>query len=118
IHWADEATLDLVRFLGRRIHDTGGLLLVTYRDDALGPRDRLRIVLGELSTQRSTRRAAVSPLSELGVATLADGTGLAPDELYALTGGNPFFVDEILHAGTARVPPSARDAVLARVAPL
>src|ERR1700754_1152853 len=32
LHWADEATLDLVKFLGRRIQRTRSLLVITYRD--------------------------------------------------------------------------------------
>ena len=41
VHWADEATLDLLRFLGRRIRQAA-LLVLTYRDDELGPRHPLR----------------------------------------------------------------------------
>src|SRR5919202_321770 len=50
VHWADEATLDLLRFLGRRIARTPALLVMTYRDDEVGPRHPLRIVLGDLAT--------------------------------------------------------------------
>ena len=35
VHWADEATIDLLRFLGRRIRDAPVLLLATYRDEGL-----------------------------------------------------------------------------------
>ncbi len=48
MHWADEATLDLVKYLGRRIHRTRALLVVTYRDDEVGPRHPLRFVIGDL----------------------------------------------------------------------
>jgi predicted ATPase len=47
-HWADEATLDVLRFVGRRIADLPAVLLVTYRDDEVGP-DLLQRVLGGLS---------------------------------------------------------------------
>ena len=30
-HWADEATLDVIRFVGRRVARTNGLLVLTYR---------------------------------------------------------------------------------------
>ena len=76
MHWADEATLDLLRFLGRRIRGTRALILVTYRDDGLAADDELRIAVGEVSTQRSTRRMGLPPLSEAAVAALADGTGV------------------------------------------
>ena len=38
MHWADEASLDLLKYLGRRIHRTQSMLAVTYRDDEVGPR--------------------------------------------------------------------------------
>ena len=56
VHWADEATIDLLRFLGRRLRDAAVLLIVTYRDDGLAAGDPLRLALGELARQRSTRR--------------------------------------------------------------
>lgn len=118
VHWADEATLDLLRFVGRRIRDSPALVIVTYRDDGLGADDPLRIALGELATQRTTRRLTVPPLSERGVAGLAQGTGVEPGRLHKLTGGNPFFVTEVLQTTSRDLPVSVRDAVLARVAGL
>jgi DNA-binding SARP family transcriptional activator len=118
VHWADEATLDLLRYLARRLRQTAVLLVVTYRDDGLGPGDRLRVTLGDLGSQRSARRIELRPLSPDAVRALADGSGLAPAELYRLTGGNPFYVTEVLRAQTAAVPASVRDAVLARAARL
>ena len=118
VHWADESTLDLLRFLGRRVRDLPALIVATYRNDELPAEHPLRLVVGELATQRSTRRVDLSPLSSRAVATLAAGTGLAPDELYQLTGGNPFFVTEVVQGSSSEIPPSARDAVLARLARL
>src|SRR5215469_12061766 len=118
IHWADEATIDLLRFLGRRIRDVPVLLLATYRDEGLTATDPLRIALGDLATQRSVRRISLPPLSADAVAVLADGSGLDPVALYRLTGGNPFYVSEAVQAGMSEVPASARDAVLARAARL
>jgi DNA-binding CsgD family transcriptional regulator/tetratricopeptide (TPR) repeat protein len=117
-HWADEATLDLIRFLSRRIRDLAVLLVVTYRDDGLAPDHPLRIVLGEASSLRATRRLSVAPLTPQAVATIASGSGVLPAELFRLTGGNPFFVTEIVQSCGADVPPSASDAVLARMARL
>jgi DNA-binding CsgD family transcriptional regulator len=116
-HWADEATLDLLRYLGRRIEPTRGLVIVTYRDDEVGSRHPLRHVLGDLATSAAIHRLEVRPLSIEGVATLAAGSGIDADELHARTGGNPFFVTEVL-AANGGIPSNVRDAVLARVARL
>ncbi|MFI5959907.1 LuxR C-terminal-related transcriptional regulator [Cryptosporangium sp. NPDC051539] len=116
LHWADDATLDLMRYLGRRIADATALILATYRDDGLAAGSPLRVVLGDLASQRSTRRLGLAPLSVHAVAELA-GPGQA-DELHRLTGGNPFYVTEVLRSPTPDVPGSARDAVLARAARL
>ena len=114
IHWADEATLDLLSYLGRRIQHLPVLLLVTYRDDALVANDPLRLTLGGLASQRTTRRLSLPTLSAAGVATLAHDTTIDPTELHRLTAGNPFFVTEVLQAGNDDLPASVRDAVLAR----
>jgi len=118
VHWADESTVDLLRYLGRRLRDAAVLLVVTYRDDGLTATDPLRIALGDLATQRPTRRISLGPLSRDAVRVLAAGSGLEPAGLYELTGGNPFYVTEVLAAGMSEVPTSARDAVLARAARL
>src|SRR6202012_5040966 len=115
LHWADEASIDLLRFLGRRIRTASVLLIVTYRDDELAPEDPLRLALRGLATPRSTRRVGVGPLSAGAGGALARGRGLDPALLFRLTGGNPFYATEMLQAGTRDVPASARDAVLARV---
>jgi DNA-binding CsgD family transcriptional regulator/tetratricopeptide (TPR) repeat protein len=118
IHWADEATLDLLRYLSRRLRGTAALIIATYRDDGLAAADPLRVALGDLGSQRCTRRVGLLPLSPDAVRELASGSGLPAPELYRLTGGNPFYVTEALRSGMAEVPPSARDAVLARAARL
>jgi DNA-binding CsgD family transcriptional regulator/tetratricopeptide (TPR) repeat protein len=118
VQWADEATLDLLRFLGRRVRSIPVLLVVTLRDDAMAPTDPLRVALGELAGQRYTRRIDLPPLSATGVRRLAEGSAYSPSELYELTGGNPFFVVEVLCNQGGAVPASARDAVLARAARL
>jgi DNA-binding CsgD family transcriptional regulator/tetratricopeptide (TPR) repeat protein len=118
IHWADEATLDLLRFLARRIGSLPVLLIATYRDDELAASYPLRTALGDLAVQRCTRRVDLAPLSAAAVAALSAGSGLDAAELYQVTGGNPFYVTETLRTGLDRVPRSAVDAVLARVAGL
>jgi len=117
-HWADEATLDLLRFIGRRVASTRALMLVTYRDDEIGPRHPLRVVLGDLATSPTVRRMHLPLLSESAVRTLAAGTDFDPVELHRQTGGNPFFVTEVLAAGGQGIPLTVRDAVLARAARL
>ncbi len=118
VHWADQATCDLLRFVGRRLGGVSTLVLATYRDDELGPLHPLRVVLGDLGTSSSTHRMTVAPLSAEAVALLARGTGLDAGNLYRQTAGNPFFVTEVLAARTQGVPATVRDAVHARVARL
>jgi DNA-binding CsgD family transcriptional regulator/tetratricopeptide (TPR) repeat protein len=118
VHWADEATMDLLRFAGRRLREARVLVVVTFRDDDLAADDQLRVALGELARHRTTRRIALAPLSADAVRALAGGSDLEAAALYRLTGGNPFYVTEVLQAGAAKVPVSARDAVLARAAGL
>jgi predicted ATPase len=70
VHWADEATLDLLSYLGRRIQYLHVPLLVTYRDDGLMANNPLRVTLGALASQRATRQLSLPTLSAAGVATL------------------------------------------------
>ena len=114
VHWADEATLDLLVFLGRRVADTHALVVATFRDDTAHP---LRTVLGMLATASAVHRFEVPPLTRAAVAVLAGERG-DPDRLYDITGGNPFFVTEVLDAPSAGVPPTVSDAVFARTAGL
>jgi DNA-binding CsgD family transcriptional regulator len=113
LHWADEATLDAIAFLGRRLDTTPCVLLATFRDDQLGPRHPLRLVIGELPS-RLTVRVGLEPLSEAAVADLAREAGRSPLGLHAATGGNPFYVTEVLAADEDKIPETVRDAVLAR----
>ena len=115
LHWADEATLDLLTLLGRRVASVSALILASYRDDELGRAQQLRVVLGELLPR--PRRVKVEPLSEPAVAELAAPHGVDGEELYRRTGGNPFFATEVL-AVSEQIPETVRDAVLARVARL
>src|SRR3954454_1422475 len=115
VHWADEATLDLLRFLGKRMRTLPVLVLVTYRDDEIVPGHPLRRCLAQLATERSTRRVDVPRLTPAAVRVLADGSGLSPEELHHLTSGNPFFLTEVLRDPRNRLPASARESVLGRV---
>jgi DNA-binding CsgD family transcriptional regulator/tetratricopeptide (TPR) repeat protein len=118
VHWADEATLDLLRFLGRRITRTAALLVLTYRDDELGPGHPLRTVLGDLASSPATLRIPLSPLSEHAVRVLVGDRSIDAAALHHQTGGNPFFVTEVLSSTDVGLPRTVRDAVLGRVARL
>lgn len=117
-HWADEATLDLLRYLGRRVVSTRALVIVTYRDDEVGPTHPLRTVMGDLATAPAVHRMVLPPLSETAVRALAVGSDLDSVELLHRTGGNPFFVTEVLAVGGRGVPPSVSDVILTRAARL
>ena len=71
VHWADDATLDLLRFFPRRASATRALMLATYRDDELGPHHPLRIALGDLASSANLRRVSLQPLSLSAVAKMA-----------------------------------------------
>ncbi len=118
LHWADEATLDVMRLLGPRVDTVPALVLGSYRDDALEPGHPLRILLGELATSRAIGRLKIKPLSRAAVSELAASSGVDADELYRKTAGNPFFVTESLAVKEQKLPETVRDAVLARTARL
>jgi DNA-binding CsgD family transcriptional regulator/tetratricopeptide (TPR) repeat protein len=113
MHWADEATLDLFKYLGRRIHRTHAMLAVTFRDDEVGPRHPLRYVIGDLP-RASMNRMSLPPLSESAVAQLASRANRPSKGLHSITGGNPLFVTEVLAAAADTVPSTVSDVVLAR----
>lgn len=116
VHWADEATLDLLRYAGRRIARTHSLLVASFRNDEVTPTHPLRAVLGDLATAGAPRLAP-QPLSLAAVRSLSAGTGVDAAALHEQTAGNPFFVTEVLAAtakAEAGVPATVADAVLAR----
>jgi len=117
VHWADEATLDLLKFLGRRIRQTASLMILTYRDDELGVDHPLRLLLGDLASSRALQHIPVSALSKDAVRELAKDNNVDSVILHRRTNGNPFFVTEVL-AGESDIPETIREAVLARSARL
>ncbi len=118
-HWADDATLDLLKYLGRRIERTHALLAVSYRDDEVTAAHPLRRVLGELPPAARTY-LPVPRLTADAVGMLALQAGRPAEGLHALTHGNAFFVTELLRDANigAAVPQSVQDVVLARYARL
>ncbi len=123
LHWADGAALDLLRYVARRIDTLPVLLLVSYRDDQIGPTHPLAVLLGDVATWATVTRMALDPLSAAGVAALAAGSGINAQALYRLTDGNAFFVTEMLAAGPdalgdGDLPCSVSEAVRGRLARL
>ena len=118
VHWADEATLDVLRLLARRVETVPALVVASYRNDELDRAHPLRILLGELARSRTVRRLKPARLSPGAVAQLAAPYGVDADELYRKTAGNPFFVVEALATKGEGIPDTVRDAVLARAARL
>src|ERR1051325_1982975 len=107
IQWADQASLDLLAFLTRRIESLPVLLLLTHRDGEEAPSvDR---ILGGVASLPVLRQLPLEPLSRAAVERLASETGVDGRELHRLTAGNPFYVHEVLDAGLAKLPISVRD---------
>jgi DNA-binding CsgD family transcriptional regulator/tetratricopeptide (TPR) repeat protein len=117
VHWADEATLDLLKYLGRRVQKTHSLLILTYRDDEVGSQHPLGETLGNFPAEY-TIRLPLQPLSENAVALLAARAGRSARGIYLATKGNPFFVMEVLRSKDEHIPETVRDAVLTRAARL
>lgn len=114
LHWADEASLDVLRLVARRVETVPAFVVASYRDDDLGRGHPFRMVLGELARHRSASLLRLERLSESAVATLAEPHGVDAHELHRTTAGNPFFVTEALAAGEKAIPPTVSHAVLAR----
>jgi DNA-binding CsgD family transcriptional regulator/tetratricopeptide (TPR) repeat protein len=122
VHWVDDATLDVLRHLTRRIEGVPAVLVLTFRADEVGPAHPLGALLGDLGSV-PVRRIQLPPLSASAVAHLARGTGQDGAALHDLTAGNPFFVTEALAARSTDgspdgVPGTVADAVVARMGQL
>lgn len=117
VHWADNATMDFLKFVARRISRSKCLLLVSYRDDEIGANHPLLYVLGDLPHD-TTGRIILQTLSLDAIAELSDLDRRRAQEVLDVTGGNPFFVREFLSSGNAKVPATVTDAILAKAARL
>jgi DNA-binding CsgD family transcriptional regulator len=117
VHWADAATLDLLKFLGRRIDRAPCLLVASYRDDEVPATHPLRLLMGELPASLVTR-IELPRLSASGVEQLARHALRSPAGVFEATQGNPFFVTEMIRYGGDGVPRGVQDLVLARFARL
>jgi Predicted ATPase len=118
VHWADEATLDVLRYLGRRMESLPAVLVLTYRDE-IGADHPLRSLLGLVSRTPRVRRLRLARLSRDAVRRLCAPSSMDSEAVYAVTAGNPFLVAEVLASGDpSRVPPSIAAAVAARLSTL
>jgi DNA-binding CsgD family transcriptional regulator len=124
-HWADDATLDLLRHLARRVHRLRALVLVTFRAEEAVGSHALRVLFGDVAGGTGVRRIDLNPLTLDGVRSLLeeaadvnDVSAADAEELHRITGGNPFFVTEVIAAGGQSLPRSVREAVLSRAARL
>lgn len=115
--WIDAASVEVLRHLVRRIDALPVLLVLSYRDDAVPPGHRLLALLGDIARQENTTAIRLDALSVDAVAELLrerDASGrLEPAAVHALTGGNPFYVGEVVAHPEEHLPASVRDAVLA-----
>jgi len=111
IHWADEATLDFIKFLARRITHIHCLLILTFRDNEIHSAHALRNVLGQLPFDAFTRLQLI-PLSRQAVEKMSVEKGYSGEDVYSISGGNPFYVNEILASYSPGVPDNIKDAVL------
>ncbi|MGY1747229.1 AAA family ATPase [Blastococcus sp. SYSU D00695] len=116
VHWADHATLDVLRWLVRRVEGLPAVLVLTYRDDEVSRDSPLRALLALAAAGTRTRRLPLAPLSPAAVAELCDRAGADRTDVYAVTAGNPYYVTEVLAAGASDpVPGTVVDAVLGRL---
>ncbi|MGA7228249.1 MAG: AAA family ATPase [Acidimicrobiia bacterium] len=116
LQWADEATLGLVRYLGRRIGPTRSCLIVTFRDEEMDLTHPLHLVTADLALVGT--RIELEPLSLKGVEKLTKGLDLDPAEIHAATLGNPFLVEEVVSHPESTLPATIANAVMVRAARL
>lgn len=116
VHWADAASVEVLRFLVRRLDAVPLVVLVSYRDHEIAHGHSARPLLGDLARLEGTTTLRLDPLSPAAVRSLVGGTGLDPLRVHDVTGGNPYFVCEVVKEPGRPLPTSVRDAVLARTA--
>ncbi|HEX5995084.1 MAG TPA: AAA family ATPase [Jiangellales bacterium] len=118
LQWADQATIDLLRLLTRRVHRTRTLVIGTHRDEEIGIAHPLRGLIGDVARSAAGQRLSVGPLSRDAVAAMVATSGRDPDDVLRITAGNAFFVQQVAATVGEGLPASVRDAVLARTADL
>jgi DNA-binding CsgD family transcriptional regulator len=102
LHWSDDTSLEFLHYLSRRCAAHRLLLLLTYRSDEVHP--GLRHFLAQLDRERLTQEIPLARLTRDEVEAMLRAIFALPrsarlelpDPIYALTEGNPFFVEEVL----------------------
>lgn len=124
LHWADESTRHLLRFLTGALTDAPVLVIATYRTDELHRRHPLRPFLVEIGRQPGVVRMEIQGLSRPEVADLLTGllgrppSGVAVDLVHRRSDGVPYFVTELATSaarGCVDMPDTLRDALNVRV---
>src|SRR5689334_22592742 len=118
LHWADQGTIDLLRFVLRRVSQTRSLVVGVLRDDEIGATHPMRALLGDVARSTRADSLAMPPLSVQAVQSLVGDRPVDPVWLHRVTGGTAFFVSEMLDHHGDDLPTTVRDAVLARTADL
>jgi len=111
IHWADEATLDFIKFFARRIMQIPCLFILTYRDDESSFYSSVKNVIGQIPPD-SILRLPLTPLSKDAVTKMASDKGYNGEDVFNISGGNPFYVNEILASYSPGVPDNIKDSIL------
>lgn len=112
IHWADESTIDFIKFFARRIARVKCLLVLTSRDNEITFTHHLRTLFSELPPTTFTK-VSLNLLSREAVNELSKSKGsFSGERIYELTSGNPFYVFEILNSPQHRIPERVKDSIL------
>lgn len=114
LQWADQGTIDMLRFVLRRVHRRPLLVIGIAREEEVHPTHPMRTLLGDVARSASARLISLAPLSLEGVRQLAGDRDIDSRWLHEKTGGNPFFVTEMLDHPVGDLPTTVRDAVLGR----
>ena len=75
VHWADEATLDILRFLGRRLAGVRLMILATFRSEEVGRDHPLTVVMGDLAGLSGVVRGLDRMREAFGRQAAAEGGG-------------------------------------------
>ena len=114
VHWIDAASVEVLRFLARRLDAMSCTLIVTYRDDEVGAQHPARPLLGDVAALDRFDTLRLAPFSVAAIGELLGDAPLTAARVHAVTGGNPFFVAEVAKEPDLPLPGTVRDAVLAR----
>lgn len=104
LHWADEASLDLLQHLTRQTRTSRVLLVGTHRDDEARGHQALLSVVRDLVREGLVEQVTVARLPQSGTAAQAAallGAEMSADAgawLHQRTEGNPFFTREVVRA--------------------